>query len=172
MLIRTEYQITVTRLHDGVALRFAKDATLIASLKAHFPKARWGAGTRSWHIPGKLAYNRATVWAAEQEAYLAELEGTARDAEWQGLPATPTEAGRAALAAMKPFNAIKLQIVGAEIHLRTAYHPQMVSFCRGLGGRWKNDCWRLPLAAGVSIADHREDIRLWHNATVDERRRR
>lgn len=59
--------ITVTALENGAAVQFPYDAERIARLKARFPKARWGAGTSSWHIHGKLAAKRAEAWAAEEQ---------------------------------------------------------------------------------------------------------
>ena len=82
MLIRDELQIRITPHRLGAALQFPKDRILVASLKARFPRARWGAGTKSWHIPGKLAAHRAQLWADEQQTYLARLEQAARDSEW------------------------------------------------------------------------------------------
>lgn len=64
----TEPLITVTPLPDGAAVRFAKDAARNARFRARFPRARWGAGTGSWHIPGKTAAQRAALWASEEEA--------------------------------------------------------------------------------------------------------
>jgi hypothetical protein len=89
MLIRPGLQITITALHDGAALQFPKDRRLIDSLKARFPKARWGSCTKSWHVPGKLAVHRTTLWAAQQQAYLDGLEAKARDAEWDGKVIAP-----------------------------------------------------------------------------------
>ena len=86
MLIREALAITVTDTRLGAAVRFAKDQALIDSLKARFPRARWGAGTKSWHIPGKMAVARAQLWAADQGQYLAALEAAARDAEWDAPP--------------------------------------------------------------------------------------
>ncbi|ADE84777.1 hypothetical protein [Rhodobacter capsulatus] len=82
MLIRDSLRITINSLHGGAAVQFPKDTTLISSFKARFPRARWGSGTRSWHIPGKLAAARAQIWAEEQSDYLGRLEMAARDAEW------------------------------------------------------------------------------------------
>lgn len=93
MQIREQYRITVTDLNGAASVQFARDPHLIASLKARFAKARWGRGTASWHIPGKLAYARATIWAAEQDAYLRSLETRARDAEWDA-PAPPPKPRR------------------------------------------------------------------------------
>lgn len=88
MLLREEYQIIITPHQNGAAVQFAKDRTLIDSLKARFPQARWGKGTQSWHVPGKLAGHRLQLWADEQQPYLRALEQRARDAEWDAPPLT------------------------------------------------------------------------------------
>lgn len=88
MHIREAHRITITQLHGGAAVQFFCDPHLNKSLKARFPKARWGAATKSWHIPGKLAGERAALWAAEQDDYLKSIEARARDAEWDA-PAQP-----------------------------------------------------------------------------------
>ncbi|MFE1598153.1 hypothetical protein [Methylobacterium sp. ID0610] len=83
--------IQITALHDGAAVQFQKEKDLNDSLKATFPKARWGAETKSWHIPGKLAVSRALRWAEERQAERAAQEQAAeqarRDAEFEGRPA-------------------------------------------------------------------------------------
>ena len=92
--------IEITGLHDGAAVRMPADKTLIAAFRARFPKAFWGAGTRSWHVPGKLAARRLALWVAEQQAYLQALDRAALDAEWEAAdpnrPAAPPSAIAAA----------------------------------------------------------------------------
>ena len=169
MLIRPEFDINVTATKLGAAVKFPKNNSMIADFRSRFPRARWGAGTKSWHIPGKLAVRRASLWAAEQKGILAKMECDARDAEWDGLPPTPKEAGRKAISEMAPYRVIALSIVDDTIRLRTAYNPQIVALCRSLGGQWTGQAWMLPLAAGVEIAAKREDIRAWHNLTANAR---
>ena len=88
--------ITVQPLDNGAAVQFPKDAALNNSFKSRFPKARWDAGTASWHIPGKLAVARAQKWASEHEDAVRhadrEVEQERRDAEWEGRESDPVKA--------------------------------------------------------------------------------
>ena len=110
-------KIKVTDLkQDGATVSFDKDMALIASLKKTFPKARWNPTTRVWGIPGKLAFKRATQWAAKIEVDAIEVEAQAekirRDAEFEGRLHEVDPA--VALAARKgEFKSTAISVVGA-----------------------------------------------------------
>lgn len=105
MLIRDELQIKVTPHQHGAAVRFPKDRFLISDFKARFPRARWGGGTKSWHIPGKLAGHRAQLWADQQQPYLRGLEQAARDAEWDDPAPAIISKGSASAPVERPLPA-------------------------------------------------------------------
>lgn len=105
MLIRDELQIKVTPHQHGAAVRFPKDRFLISDFKARFSRARWGGGTKSWHIPGKLAGHRAQLWADQQQPYLRGLEQAARDAEWDDPAPAIISKGNASAPVERPLPA-------------------------------------------------------------------
>lgn len=82
--------VKITKLSTGAAVTFGYDRDAVADFKKTFPKARWSADTKTWHVPGKLAGNRADRWLAAQQdisAKLAKADAVARDAgAFDGAP--------------------------------------------------------------------------------------
>jgi hypothetical protein len=99
---------TVTARPDGAAVQFSvAESLLLPRFKQSFPRARFRAATRSWHVPGVLAVSRVTRFAEavaqEQHKAQARIERILRDAEFDGHPVSldiPGLEGRAYLAAL------------------------------------------------------------------------
>lgn len=115
--------IEITLLHTGAAVRFPYDAGRIARFRAAFPRALWGEGTRSWHIPGKLAARRAEIWRAR---------------EYDRWSFDPWEQAKA-------DDALAFDFAGSEhvkagrggIRIRpTVYAPDVRQVARTMRGRW------------------------------------
>ena len=82
--------ITVAKFNTGAAIKFDYDRDTVADFKKQFPKAKWSQDTKTWHVPGKLAGNRADRWVAAQHdtaGKLAKADAIARDAAaFDGAP--------------------------------------------------------------------------------------
>ncbi len=126
-------------LPTGAAVQFPKDRALIDRFKVRFPKARWGAGTKSWHIPGKLAVTRVEKWAAAEAPYLRAIEQALRDLEWDGIETDPLKALESRRAEVKSRN---ITIAGGELRYEFRYLEASVDIARSLpGARWRAPYW-------------------------------
>lgn len=176
------YPGTITTEHPDVyaslegetyAVHFPYSKAAVDLAKADLKAPVWDRNCRVWRVkrrwhkqlPGVL------VSLAEIARGDVEMERAKREAEAVESKAAD-DAGRAALAAMKPFSgSIKVVIIRDKIAIHTAYHAEIVALFKSWGGRFDPDSreWKLPIRAGVDLAASREMLRQLHNAAVTQR---
>lgn len=126
--------IVVTPVDDGATVKFPKNAAVIAALKDSFPKARWHASAREWHVPGVRAQKRLEIWAAKHEPIFVAAKQARRDLEWQGIETDP---GKALTNRAHEIKSSLAKIIDGSVIYGFPYLAASVQIARKMpGARW------------------------------------
>lgn len=166
-------QVVAVLNGESYAVHFPYSAEAVKCAKDELPAPKWDRTNRVWIV--KKRWHKKIGEVLSHLAVIAG-EGDQMQKDIAAVKAAEKEKaeaeGLAAISAMKPFNPGSIDVSWNErdksITLKTAYHPDIVTLFRKLGGKYQDGVrsWVFPLAAGVEIAANRDRIRGWHNETV------
>ncbi|MEL6238826.1 MAG: hypothetical protein AAFQ90_09580 [Pseudomonadota bacterium] len=171
-LIKTDHDAVFASLEgETYGIRFPYSAEAVAYAKQSLKAPRFDRQNKVWRV--KKRWHKSLPEILEGLAHIAHA-ADALSTEIENIKRHEAHAadasGRAAIESMQPFKrGITIDIRGGDtIVVTTAYHEEIVSFFRSLGGKWDRPTrsWKLPLAAGSRIAEYRDRIRDWHNEAV------
>ena len=130
-------QITVSEGPDCAFVAFPYDKARTAALREAFPKARWLPTTKTWSVPGKLAYKRLVKWAADRDAEHAKeeraRENERRSAEFEGRLHEVDPAAALALRRGE-IKSQRVAVAGAQVSYDFRYSDEAVRIAKTMPG--------------------------------------